>query len=125
MNEIQLTKKHFSEIASIASKELSNKSSYTRSYEDFKLETVVEATIAFINKNNILIGNGKLLQINKESFEKEFKDLYNKLSDESKLEYVMKRDRAQVLYTLEVTEEKLKQAQTEIAKIKKELEHGA
>ena len=124
MNEIKLEKKHYEQISEIASREIAGKNFYDSMYESFRVQIIVTAIISFCQKNNIIIGAGKIVKVSEDKYREEFSKIYNKLDEIYKLEYVMKREKVQLIYKLEVAEKRLAETEKKFRELKKERKNG-
>jgi len=115
MNEVELTKKDYKAITSRAIDNVNNNASKS-SLEIFKVESIVKALIGFCNKCELVIANGKVYRPNKEQYDKEFKILYDKLETNYKYEFVVKRDKADLLNRLQTAEKELEKLRIKASK---------
>lgn len=120
MNEIKFSEKDYRQISELASKTIIERSFYNKVYEIFRVEILVNAIVNFCNKNNIIIGAGKIVQVNPSKYKEEFTKTYNLLDAKYKYEYVIKRQKVDLLHRLELAETKLAKKEKEFDKLKKE-----
>lgn len=106
----KLTEEDYSKILTLA-KEAFNELNIDPNcnLDDLRIKAFILGIINYFKKQNVVIANGELIQLEANVEQEQLKELYAKLDSNFKHQFIVNRDKAQLLFELQLAQKEIKE----------------